>query len=157
MAATAELVVVDASVATKWHLTDEPDADAAVVLLRRYTDGELRFVAPQHIRSEVPSALIVATRMVPRGQQQPRITPAQARLYIDDFLALDLPTVDDDQLVREAVAVAQQYGCAFYDGLYLALAQRFGVRFILADQRFYALIRHLPAVVWLGEYDGGRA
>ena len=152
MAATVELMVVDASVATKWHLTDEPDSTAAVALLRRYTDGALRFVAPQHIRSEVPSAITVATRMVPRGQHQPRITPAQAALYIDDFLALDLPTVDDDALVRAAAGAAQQYGCAFYDALYLALAQRFGARFILADERFYALIRHLPFVVWLSDY-----
>ena len=153
MAATAELLVVDASVATKWHLTDEPDADAAVALLRRYTEGELRFVAPQHIRSEVPSAITVATRMVPRGQQQPRITPAQATLYINDFLALDLPTVDDDDLVRAAADAAQRYGCAFYDGLYLALAERLGVRFILADDRFHRLIQHLPRVVWLSDYS----
>lgn len=152
MAATAELVVVDASVATKWHLTDEPDSDAAVALLRRYTDGELRFIAPTHIRAEVPSAITVATRMVPRGQQQPRITPTQATLYIDDFLALDLPTVDDDELVRAAHEVSREYGCAFYDGLYLALAIRFDVRFILADQRFYVLIRHIPSVVWLSDY-----
>ena len=33
MAATAELLVVDASVATKWHLPDEADADIALALL----------------------------------------------------------------------------------------------------------------------------
>ena len=152
MVATADLWVVDASVATKWHLPDEPDADRALALLRRYIDGDLQLVAPRHIRAEIPSAITVATHAIVRGQQQPRLTPDRAAIAIADFLALTVPTVEDDQLVMAAYAVAQQYGCAFYDGLYLALAQRLGVRFILADERFYRLIRHLPLVVWLGDY-----
>ena len=152
MAATAELLVVDASVATKWHLPDEADADIALALLTRYLRGEVQLVAPQHIRSEVPSAITVATRMTPRGQAHPRRTVTQGAQAIADFLALGLPTVDDDVLVAAAYEVAQQYGCAFYDGLYLALAQRLNVRFVLADHRFYALIRQLPFVVWLSDY-----
>ena len=35
MVATADPWVVDAAVATKWHLPDEPDADHALTLLRR--------------------------------------------------------------------------------------------------------------------------
>ena len=152
MVATVELWVVDASVATKWHLPDEPDADRALSLLRRYIRGDLQLVAPAHIRAEVPSAITVATRATARGQQQPRITRAQAATAIGDFLALALPTVDDDLLVTAAYEVAQESGCAFYDGLYLALAQRLDVPFILADDRFYRLIQHLPFVVWLGDY-----
>jgi predicted nucleic acid-binding protein len=134
-------------------LTDESDADLALALLVRFGRGEVQLIAPRHIRSEVPSAITVATCMVPRGRQQPRRTAEQGAQAIADFLALQLPTVDDDPLVVAAYDVAQQYGCAFYDGLYLALAQRLGVRFILADDRFYRLIRHLPFVVWLGDYN----
>lgn len=65
--------------------------------------------------------------------------------------------VEDDALVLAAYNAAQTYGCAYYDGLYLALAERLGVRFVLADRRFYDLIRHLPFVVWLSDYDGGGA
>jgi predicted nucleic acid-binding protein len=110
-------------------------------------------IAPLHIRYEVPSAITVATRVILRRRPQPRRTPEQAARAIADFLALGLPTVDDDALIVAAYAAAQQYGCAFYDGLYLALAERFGVRFILADERFYPLIRHLPFVVRLADYD----
>ncbi len=60
MATAAELLVVDASVATKWHLTDKDDADKALALLTRYTRGEVYLIAPQHIRSEIPSAITVA-------------------------------------------------------------------------------------------------
>ena len=144
---TSELWVVEASVATKWHLPDEADADRAHALLSRFLRGQLRLVAPQHIRAEVPSAITVATR-----GRTPRLTAEAGAAAIDEFLELPLPTVDDDQLVRAAYAAAQEYGCAFYDGLYLALAQRLNVRFLLADGRFHPLIRHLPFVVWLGDY-----
>ncbi len=147
MVATAELLVVDASVATKWHLPDESDADRALLLLDRFAAGELQLIAPQHIRAEVPSAITVATR-----GRHARLRREQGDAAIDEFLGLALPTVDDDQLVRAAAATAHEYGCAYYDGLYLALAQRLGVRFILADDRFHRLIRHLPLVVWLGDY-----
>lgn len=148
MVATAELVVVDASVATKWHLPDETDADIALLLLDRFASGEVQLIAPQHIRSEVPSAITVATR-----GRQARLTREQGDAAVDEFLGIALPTVDDDQLVRATYATAYEYGCAYYDGLYLALAQRLGVRFILADDRFYRLIRHLPFVTWLSDYS----
>ena len=54
--------------------------------------------------------------------------------------------------MRAAYATAHEFGCAFYDGLCLALVQRLDVRFILADERFHRLIRHLPFVIWLGDY-----
>jgi predicted nucleic acid-binding protein len=152
MVASAERLVVDASVATKWYLPDETDADIALLLLTRFLRGEVDLVAPSHIRAEVPSAITVATRVILRGQTQPRHTVQQGRQAIADFLAMGLPTVDDDELVGAAYETAQEYGCAFYDGLYLTLAQRLGVRFILADDRFYGLIRQLPFVVWLGDY-----
>jgi predicted nucleic acid-binding protein len=148
MVSTAELLVVDASVAVKWHLPDEPDADIALLLLDQFTAAQVQLVAPQHIRAEVPSAITVATR-----GRQARITAAQGTAAISEFLALGLPTQDDDALIAAAYATAQQVGCAFYDGLYLALAERLGSRFILADDRFHVLIRHLPFVVWLADYE----
>jgi predicted nucleic acid-binding protein len=147
MVATAELLVVDASVASKWHLPDESDADRAVLLLDRFAEGAVQLIAPGHIRAEVPSAITVATR-----GRQPRLTREQGDAAIEEFLTITLPTVDDDALVRAAATTAHEFGCAFYDGLYLALAHRLAVRFILADDRFHRLIRHLPAVVWLGDY-----
>lgn len=45
-----------------------------------------------------------------------------------------------------------QYGCALYDALYLALAQRFRLRLITADRDFYQRVRSLPAVVWIGNH-----
>jgi predicted nucleic acid-binding protein len=81
------------------------------------TNVKVQLVAPQHIHAEVPSAIMVATR-----GRQARLIAAQGAAAISEFLALDLPTYDDDQVVTDVYPAAQQYGCAFYDGFYLALA-----------------------------------
>lgn len=107
MVATAELLVVDASVATKWHLPDEPDAEVALTLLDRFANGAVQLIAPQHICSEVPSAITVATQ-----GRQPRLTREQGDAAIDEFLALALPTVDDDPLVRAASVLGYSHTAA---------------------------------------------
>lgn len=147
-AENVEMMVVDGSVATKWHLTDEPDADLALAVLDRFAAGQFRLVAPNHIRSEAPSAITVATRRCP-----PRLSRDQGAAAIAEFLALGMEMFDDDELVVADYGVAHQYGRAFYDGLYLALAQRLCAPLILADARFFALIRHLPHVIWPGDYN----
>ncbi len=140
-------MVVDASVAVKWHLTDEEDADAAALLLTRFSDRQVDLVAPDQIRYEVPNAIAVATI-----GREPRLTPEQGREAIEEFLALALPTVVDDELIAKAFPLVHQYGIAFYDALYVALAQRLGIPFITADRRLYDYIRQLPAVIWIGDY-----
>ena len=54
-------LVVDASVAVKWHLGDEEHADQAVQLLQRFAQGDVELLAPTQIRYEVPSAITAAT------------------------------------------------------------------------------------------------
>ena len=48
MATTANALVVDASVAAKWHLIDEPDADRASLMLRHFRDGRIALLDAQH-------------------------------------------------------------------------------------------------------------
>jgi hypothetical protein len=57
MAAVAEALVVDASVAAKWHLQDEQDAERALVLFDRFVAGRVALWAPTHIRYEVPAVI----------------------------------------------------------------------------------------------------
>ncbi len=140
-------LVVDASVAVKWHLKDEEHAAEALQLLMRFTNGAVTLVAPDHIRYEVASAITVATR-----GRQPRITQQQGKDAIEEFLALGLATVASDDLILAAYLLVHQHGIAFYDGLYLALSQLVGRPFITADGKLYQRIKTLPAVVWIGDY-----
>ena len=55
-------VVVDASVAIKWHLRDELLSSEATALLEEYAAGRLWLTAPALIRYEMASALEMARR-----------------------------------------------------------------------------------------------
>jgi predicted nucleic acid-binding protein len=149
MEQAAEALVVDASLAVKWHLLDEEHAQEAALLLRRFMQGEIDLVAPTHLRYEVPSAIIVATL-----GRDPRLTAQQGREAIEDFLALGLRTVNTDTLILAAYPLVHQYGIAFYDALYLALSQQLDLPFITADGKLYQRLSQLPSVIWIGDYAG---
>lgn len=141
--------VIDASVAVKWELTDnEEDVEQARLLLSRFAQGEVALVAPQQIIYEVPSAIAVATL-----GREARLTQQGGEEAINDFLSIGLPTISDNELIIEAYRLVYQHDIAFYDALYLALAQRLKYRFITSDNRLYARVNQLPEVVWLGNYD----
>ncbi len=147
MASAADRLVLDASIGIKWHLTDEEDSDLAQDLIFRYRTGAVGLVAPEHIRYEVFNALMVASR-----QRRPRLTVQSAIEATDEFLALQIPTVSDDDLLLAARAVAYQYGIAFYDGLYLALAERLNLRLITADRKLYNLVASNSLILWITDY-----
>ena len=143
----AEAFVVDASVAAKWHLPDEDDVGAANLLLVRFAAGELALVAPGVIHLEVASAISAATL-----GQQPRLSIQEGELAIAAFLATAIETRSERDLIPTAFTLVHHLGCAFYDALYLALAQRLGIAFITADRRLHRRIGHLPDIVWLANY-----
>lgn len=138
--------VLDASVATKWYLQDEHDMDAADTLLARYRDGRVQILAPDHIRYEVAAA-------IRNGLRMHRLTIAQARTAISEFLAWKIPTVNDDALIIEAYDRSTEFGCSLYDGLYLALAEQAGYPLIHADGRIRrTLAGRFPQEIWLADY-----
>lgn len=139
--------MLDASVAATWYLTDEQFVAECRVLFDRFVAGSLGVIAPLHIQYEVPNAIMVATR-----RQPPRLSEQQARAAIRDFIDLGVPTVHDEALVLAAMGLAYQHGCAFYDGLYLALSERLSRPLLTADNKLYQVVGHLPNVVWIGDY-----
>lgn len=147
MVRATNALVVDASVAAKWHLTDEPDADVAARLLASFIAGEIVLLAPSEIRHEVPASITAATRTTP-----PRLTMAAGKIAISEFLALDLALTDDIRLAVAAYQLVHQLGVAYYDALYVALALRHAVPFVTADNRLHQRIRHLPQVIWLASW-----
>jgi predicted nucleic acid-binding protein len=114
MATVAEALVLDASVAAKWHLKDEEDADRAILLLNQFVAGRVALWAPSHIRYEIPSVITHAT-----SGRAPRLSQAVAQESIAAFLALGIQTVETSDMILDAFLLVHKHGIAFYDGLYL--------------------------------------
>lgn len=139
--------VVDASVAIKWHLRDEQYVDHADVLLDDMLSGRIALIAPDHIRYEVASAIDTAVRMG-------RITADDGRVAVEQFLGWHLPTATGDGVIVAAYDIARRFGCSFYDGLYLAVAEHVGAPLIHADRRLHnTLGQRFPHELWIQHYS----
>jgi len=138
--------VVDASVAAKWYLRDEPFTREALAVYKQFIDGEVALLAPEQIHYEVPNAITVATWTSP-----PRLTYEEGRTAIDEFLSLGLTTFTDSELIAAAYPLTWRYRCAYYDAIYVALAERTGYPLVTADARLYRRIMALPLALWLGD------
>jgi predicted nucleic acid-binding protein len=143
----ADQLVVDASVAVKWYLLEEDDADRAESLLDAFDRGGVELIAPYHIRYEVASVVTSASL-----GRQPRLSREQATLAVAEFLSLGITTIVDLDLIPDAFALVHLHGCAFYDALYLALAQRLELPFVTADRKLLRRIDHLPGVLPLSDF-----
>jgi predicted nucleic acid-binding protein len=148
MTRPADSLVLDASVATKWYLSDEEDSAAAANVLGLFYRDEIALLAPTLIVLEVASAITIAT-----AGQRPRLGKSEGREAIGKFLQLGLATFPDDRLVLPAYDLVGQVGCAIYDALYLALARSLSIPLLTADARFYRLVGRAPDVLWIGNYS----
>lgn len=116
-------VVLDASVAVDWLL---PGPGSAVALA--FVRLGARRIAPDLIFAEFASA---ATKFVRRGLAPKEVARAAVERLpglIDEIAPLgDLAGLAHDLAVR--------HGFSAYDGLYLALARRRGLRLVTADAK----------------------
>lgn len=126
-------LVVDASVALKWYLNDEPHADAARALLN--TSETL--IAPDLVIAEVCNAawLCVRANRI-RGAQAQEI----ARSVADIFDTL----VSGSDLAERAMTIAVELDHVAYDCFYLALAEAQDAPLVTADRRLLRKLRSTP-------------
>ena len=141
------MIVVDASVAAKLVLTDEPHADKALALTRDSLSRAEPLVAPTLLPSEVTHVLRQRVRRT--GMPLPT-----ARQILADFLALAITLAAPANLCDRALELADQHNLpAAYDAHYVALAQLLACDLWTADQRLVnAVARPLPFVKWIGSY-----
>ena len=139
-------VVVDASVALKWFLSDsllEDHTDAALAIFEAAVLGQIELVQPVHFVAEVAAVLA-------------RIKPADAPSDLLDLLAIERRTVESPQVYATAVALATQLNHHLFDTLYHALAlETAGAVFVTADRRYFDKAQHLGQILWLPEFVVG--
>jgi predicted nucleic acid-binding protein len=123
----SDLVVVDASIALKW-VVSEPDSDAAAELLDRSVADAVTLVAPEHLVGELGNGL--------------RKRVAQGILAADDALAafesvaeLGLELVAGSERWWRALSAAMDWRVTTYDALYVLVALDLDAELVTADQR----------------------
>jgi len=124
-------IVLDASVAAKWLLT-ETDSDKAQALFRAWTSNHIELLAPQILQAEVASTLWkrVMRNLMPS---------AEAMKLQREFNLLPIPLHPITELVESALDLALRFRHSPYDGLYLALALETGAELVTADERLSKL------------------
>ena len=137
-------IILDASVAAKWFvLPGEPYEAQAIDLLQRQLRGEIQFFVPDLFWAEIGNVLLKATR-------RNRCTPDQAEQSIRLVRKQDLTTFPCVEYLEQSFSIARQFGCSFYDSIYVALAVESNATLITADEKLAnATAAYLP-VKWLG-------
>jgi predicted nucleic acid-binding protein len=140
-------LVVDASVALKWFLSEEPHAGRALAVVQ---DG-VPLIAPDLVIAEVCNAAWRSARLG-------RISPAQV-----DEIASTLPRFFDGlvgaaRLAPRAVAIAGQLDHPVSDCLYVALAEAEQAALVTADAQLFGKVRDTPwerLTISVSEYNRG--
>lgn len=135
-------IVVDASVALKWFFRDrddEPDAEAALAVLRGVRDGAFALWQPPHFIAEV--AAVLAREM-----------PATALHRLRDLLDIEMTVVVDPVVYARAVTIAGQSRQHLFDTLYHAVAIESRAMLVTADDRYARKARDDRHVVRLADF-----
>jgi len=139
-------IVIDASVAVKWHIKDESAIEQAVNILFDYNAGRVGFIEPRLLYYETANAVNIAV-------QRKRITEDEGKDIIKDMLAIEMTVVDNPELIRNAYSVARKYNISVYDALYLEVAKENGILFYTGDKKFYNSMKGKKDFVrWIGDY-----
>jgi predicted nucleic acid-binding protein len=140
-------LVVDASVALKWFLSEEPDADRALAVVR---DG-IPLIAPDLVIVEVCNAAWRSARLG-------RISPAQMGAIASSLPRFFDGLVGAATLAPRAVAIAGELDHSVYDCLYVALAEAEQATLVTADAQLVGKLRATPweqLTISVSEYNRG--
>lgn len=145
----SDVVVVDASLALKWVLA-EPDADAAIKLLNKWTDEGTDIIAPALFAYEVTNTLY--RQAVANKLTYDEATDALIDLFLTGVI---LKFSLYESISAQAMEFAHRFGLtATYDAHYLALAQHETCEYWTADTRLWnAVKRKLDWVRWFSDYQ----
>lgn len=135
-------IVVDASAALKWFFQDEPDVDAATLMLLDYAAEKVSFTAPMLFYYEMSNAVHIAVKRA-------RITGDEGRAIIKDLLAIKMEIADSPELLSNAYLNAGKYDMSVYDALYFTLAKDNGYRFYTGDMKLFNRVKDKKRFVHL--------
>ncbi len=137
------IVVLDASVILKWLFEDparEPDTEQALAVIESVVRGRLEILQPVHWLAEV--AAVTA-----------RLTPNTAIRDVEMLAALQFPTTDDPNVMRQATHLAIETGHHLFDTLYHAVAlEHADALLVTADDRYYSKAKRYGTIAALHDW-----
>ena len=124
-------LVIDASVAAKWFLNDEGDADLAIDILMSLLAGVMELHAPRVFVYDVCALIAKA-----RAGSKPRISRPDGIEAIRKFLGIDVKLFDltEPGAIR-SFELASDSSKTFKDMTYLHLAEHLDCKFCTADTK----------------------
>jgi predicted nucleic acid-binding protein len=144
-----DTVVVDASLALKWVLS-EADSNTAITLLKRWNTDNTEIIAPALFTYE-------ATNILYRQVVTNKLSYEEAKKLLTKLLSIGilLNFVQHREINTRAMELSHRFGLpAAYDAHYLALAEHEKCEYWTADSRLYNAVRDkLPWIRQLSEYQ----
>lgn len=118
------MIVLDASVALKWFIKDEPLGEAADAVLAEIESDPSAYLVPEFFMNEL---LAVLSKAAPKKSVQEALT------LVED---LGLARIaNGHELLQTAASLASDWKISGYDAVYLALAALTGGVWLTADER----------------------
>lgn len=145
----SDIVVVDASLALKWVLS-EPDSSTGITLLKEWNTQKVEVIAPALFAYEATNILY---RQVVTGKlTYDETKKLLARLFA---IGVELDFSHYNNASTRAMEFSHRFGLpATYDAHYLALAEREGCDYWTADMRLWnAIGGKLPWLRRLSDYQ----
>lgn len=136
-----KLNIIDASVAVKWFVENEPERDLAFKILDLIKDNPTFYAVPEFFFNEMLSVLC-------------RLSPNEkvAIDYIHALQDLGLNRLGNGrELMDEACRIAMAYHLTGYDAIYVANAKLAGGYWITADDKAYQKVKQLRVSKLLSE------
>lgn len=138
-------LVVDASVAVKWFLS-EPHSEHA----QRVLNGDHELLAPEFLIAEFGN---VFWKRIRAGE----ITEEEAIAAVSVLLQTPLQFRPAGPLILPALEIASRTQRSVYDSLYLALAVLEKICLVTADGKLFNALQSTPlggSLVWVEDFDG---
>jgi predicted nucleic acid-binding protein len=133
-------------VVSRWFLSNPPFVEESARVRSDFEEGRISLVAPENLLHEVAGALHQAVF----GR---RIRARQAAEQLERFLGLDVTLVESVDLIHPAFDLSVQYGCSYYDAIYLEIARRQAIPLVHADGNLRrALSGRFPMELWIEAY-----
>jgi len=125
MVETAQVFIIDASVAVKWYISEE-DRERALKVRRDYVEGKIDLASPALVIYEVFNAL----------RYHPGLTPSDMARYLDSLLDMQMDLrLPSEETNRVAAKLAVKEGISGYDAHYVALAQSVRAQLLTSDAK----------------------